>query len=183
MYSYPHIQRTLQSIELNPHFIYKVRLLLSKEGTCSLSTQIIDPSALGSLEPYSAPIQRCSLARVPVHSEDPFLRHKTTHRALYNRALEQAPYAEDVILYNERGELTETCTGNLVLECDGKLWTPPLSSGLLPGVMRTHLIRNHTLTERILYLHEWTSHTRLYAINSVRYWRQIRCIEEPTPDA
>ena len=47
---------------------------------------------------------------------DPFLRHKTTHRDIYERALKTAGEADDVILWNRRGEITESTIANVVVE-------------------------------------------------------------------
>jgi len=44
--------------------------------------------------------------------------------------------ADEAILANSRGELCEGATSNVLIERDGELLTPPLSSGCLPGVTR-----------------------------------------------
>ena len=73
----------------------------------------------------STPV-RVALAATPVDSGDEFLRHKTSRRGVYERALASRPDAQDVLLWNERRELTESCASNLVLEIDGRRLTPPV---------------------------------------------------------
>ncbi len=118
----------------------KVRLDLSATGAIALRDEAVKPST-----PIAA-----ALSGEAIQSSDEFLRHKTTHRDVYDRALLAHPEAQDVVLWNERGELTETCHGNVVLEIRGRRLTPPLSSGLLPGVFRAYLLDRGEICEHIL---------------------------------
>jgi para-aminobenzoate synthetase/4-amino-4-deoxychorismate lyase len=74
-----------------------------------------------------------------VASDDLLLRHKTDWRELYDRQA-AAHQSDEVIFRNERGELTEGARSNIFVKRGGRLLTPPLSSGLLPGVLRAQLI-------------------------------------------
>ena len=78
----------------------------------------------------------------PMRSRDFLLRHKTTARARYDRAwrLAEAKGGFDMVFFNERGELTEGGRSNVFVKLDGRWYTPPLSAGLLPGVMRRVLL-------------------------------------------
>ena len=74
---------------------------------------------------------------------DKLLRHKTTRRAVYEAARAEYPAAEadEVLLLNERGEACEgTITSVFLDDGSGILKTPPISCGLLAGVLRTELI-------------------------------------------
>jgi para-aminobenzoate synthetase/4-amino-4-deoxychorismate lyase len=107
-----------------------------------------------------------------VDSRDPLLFHKTTHRALYQQAAASRPDRDDVLLVNERGELTESTIANLVVEMDGARWTPPLDSGLLPGVLRADLLSRGEIRERILRPEDLSRADAIWLINSVRKWRR-----------
>ena len=97
-----------------------------------------------------------------VNSNNPFLSHKTTIRA-------SAPEnVFDEIRINEKGEITEGTFTNIAIEIDGKLFTPPISSGLLNGTFRQKLIKNDTLEERILYPEDLKNADRIFCFNSVR---------------
>ena len=118
---------------------FKVRLVLKPQGTCTFSPA----EALG--RENDAPL----LARLwptPVRSSNPWLRHKTTNRQIYNDALRQAR-AEgllDAIFMNERGVITEGAIHSVFLR-KGEQWrTPPLSAGVLPGVYRSLLLDTRT---------------------------------------
>jgi para-aminobenzoate synthetase/4-amino-4-deoxychorismate lyase len=83
---------------------------------------------------------------------------------------------QDVVLWNERGEITETCHGNVVLELGGRRLTPPLSSGLLPGTFRAHLLSCGEIQEEVLPRSALRSATGLFMINSVRRWCEMQLL-------
>ena len=111
------------------------------------------------------------VSEYPVHSTNPFLYHKTTHRAVYEDQIER--YRDDaqmVIMVNERNELADCLVGNLVLEMDGCLLTPPVSSGLLAGTYRAELLEEGRIVERVLGAEDVDRAEGVYMINSVREW-------------
>ncbi|CAA9315845.1 MAG: Para-aminobenzoate synthase, aminase component / Aminodeoxychorismate lyase [uncultured Gemmatimonadetes bacterium] len=73
---------------------------------------------------------------------------------------------------NERGEITESTIANLVVRLDGALWTPPLGSGLLPGVLRADLLARGEIRQRVLTSHDLARAEEVWLINSVRRWRR-----------
>lgn len=113
---------------------------------------------------------RAALAATPIDSSDPLLFHKTTHRARYDRALRERPGADEVVLWNEHGELTEGTRSNLVARLDGRLVTPPLDCGLLPGTFRAELLARRRIVEQPLRTADLRRASGVYFINSVRRW-------------
>src|SRR5262249_60858272 len=97
----------------------------------------------------SAPV-RVALAGEPVDSREVLLYHKTTRREMYERRAATRPDCDDVLLVNERGEVTESTIANLVAEIGGARFTPPLACGLLPGGFRAELLRTGEVRERAL---------------------------------
>ena len=88
-----------------------------------------------------------------VDPNDPVVRHKTTRRALYARALAYARVFghDEAILINARWEVTEGAFTNVWIERDGRLLTPPVAqTGGLPGVMRAHLLATRPEAEEAL---------------------------------
>src|SRR5688572_17856651 len=148
---------------------WKVRLLLAKSGEIE-----IDTIPLGTDQ---RPMLRVALADQPVNSRDKFLFHKTTNRAVYDRALAQRPQANDVILFNERGEITESAIANVVLELDGELVTPPQSSGLLAGTFRAQLLEEGKISERVINKEELPRASSLFLVNSIQKWMPAVLIE------
>ena len=55
-----------------------------------------------------------------------------------------------MLLWNEVGELTETTMGNLVVRLDGRLVTPPVTCGLLPGTFRAQLLADGEVGEQVI---------------------------------
>ncbi|MBW3572511.1 MAG: aminodeoxychorismate synthase component I, partial [Gemmatimonadetes bacterium] len=161
-------RRLARAVQLFPGPPMRVRLLLDREGTIELDARTQVPSA--------APA-RVAIAAEPVDSRDPLLYHKTTARAEYERRAAARPDADDVLLVNERGELTESTIANLVLRVDGALWTPPLESGLLPGVFRAHLLEGGEIRERVLYPADLARAEEVWLVNSVRKWRAAEVID------
>jgi para-aminobenzoate synthetase/4-amino-4-deoxychorismate lyase len=145
---------------------HKVRLLLARDGSCRTEVMPL---------PASLPV-RARLAREPIDPNSQWLRHKTTRRALYERTLAAQPDVDDVILWNPAGEVTETCVGNLVVERDGKRLTPPLSSGLLPGTFRAHLLATHAIAEAPIRVDDLPEAQAVHLINSVRGWCPIELV-------
>jgi para-aminobenzoate synthetase/4-amino-4-deoxychorismate lyase len=119
------------------------------------------------LAPFG-PTRRVALARVPVDCDDPFLCHKTTRRAVYTRAQAARPDVDDVLLWNTRGEITESTIANVVVEIDGVRWTPPRGCGLLNGVLRAALLESGSIRERPIAIPELRHASRIWLISALR---------------
>jgi len=146
-----------------PAGAYKVRLLVSRKGAVRTEAE--------SIAEETEPV-RVRIGRVRVDERNPFLYHKTTHRPFHDRAHEEAPPAGDVILLNSRGELTETINSNLVVRLDGRLVTPPLEAGLLPGTLRRELLESGLVEPVVLTPDDLGRASEVYVVNSVRGWRR-----------
>ena len=112
------------------------------------------------------------LAREAVRHDDQHLTFKTTRRGVYERAAASVPEGVEALLWNELGHVTESSIANLVYVLDGRRFTPPLSDGLLPGVLREKLLSEGALEERSLPVAELPALSALYLINGLRGWRQ-----------
>jgi para-aminobenzoate synthetase/4-amino-4-deoxychorismate lyase len=154
--------------------LQRVRVLLDKNETLSSESKSFQP-----LENHP-PLKVC-LAKEPMNSENVFLYHKTTHREIYEFALRSAGSEtpqkhggyDDVLLFNERNELTEFTIGNLVVEMDGKLFTPPVTCGLLAGTFRAYLLETGQIEERIIRVEELRDCSKIFLVNSVRKWQRV----------
>ena len=118
-------------------------------GSCCPGTGT-SRSSCRPLPPTGGRPVRLALDDDPVDAASPWLQHKTTRRDVYLTRALRHPEADDVVLVNERGELTETTTANLALRIGGRWWTPPTTSGCLPGVERGRLLELGRLQERVL---------------------------------
>lgn len=139
----------------------KLRLLVSAAGDFTVSAQ--------RLSKIKEPV-KIEISSKRVNSGDIFLYHKTTKRKFYDRERGKARKKGffDVIFLNEKGELTEGAITNIFLREKGKLYTPPLSCGLLPGVLRQYLLKEKKMVEKKLYPEDLRHAEKLYVGNSVR---------------
>jgi len=137
----------------------KLRLLADRSGRLSLESSDFPPIKA---------VFRLGLADAPIQREDFRLRTKTTQRTLYDQNRGARLDIDDVILFNEDNEITETTIFNLYLKIQGVLYTPALPSGLLPGVYREHLLALGAATLRVLSVQDLSKAEGLYVSNAVR---------------
>jgi para-aminobenzoate synthetase/4-amino-4-deoxychorismate lyase len=114
------------------------------------------------------PQWKLAWAKQAVDPADPFLYHKTTQRQVYDQALAGKGDAQDVLLHNTLGQLTETCRANIALKIDSRLYTPPVECGLLAGTLRAELLEQGELEERVLTKKDLAECQALYILNAVR---------------
>lgn len=153
----------------HPTGAHAVRLLLSRQGTIKTETAPL---------PVTPPSPLVAPAETPVSSSDEFLHHKTTHRTVYEALAPRRPDIFDTLLFNERGEITEFTRGNIAIELDGRLVTPPESSGLLPGTLRAELLAQGKLIERVVKREDLRSTKSLWFLNSLRGEIPVRLCSE-----
>jgi para-aminobenzoate synthetase / 4-amino-4-deoxychorismate lyase len=116
----------------------RVRLMLSASGRIAIESE--------RLLPVPADFVPVRIVPLPVDSRDFRLRHKTTDRSFYVEARNAAGSFE-VALLDPEGFITEGSFTNIFVRGPGALLTPPLSRGLLPGVLRGELIANGSAVE------------------------------------
>jgi para-aminobenzoate synthetase/4-amino-4-deoxychorismate lyase len=146
---------------------HSVRLLINPAGDV-----ILTPAPLSS-DPLKLSV---CISPHRTNSADLFLRHKTTQRDLYNGELARvrAQGFDEVLFLNERDELTEGAISTLFVRIRGQLLTPPLSAGVLPGVLRRHILSTDPAAqERTLTLANLASAEAIYLGNSLRGLRQV----------
>jgi para-aminobenzoate synthetase/4-amino-4-deoxychorismate lyase len=155
------IRRALAEAVTERRAPLRVRLLLAATGEPRVETAALTVSG--------APV-RVAMAADPIDVEDVFLYHKTTHRAVYDRA-RLAGY-DDTILWNGRGEVTESTIANVVVERDGRRVTPPVTCGLLAGTFRAELLAKGDVTEAVIPVAAFRGASRIWLVNSVQGWRE-----------
>jgi len=148
---------------------HRVRLLVDRGGRVAVESS---PAPVPSPGPW-----RLRLADQPIAAGNVFLYHKTTCRGVYATAWGAGTDCDDVVLRNEHGQVTETTIANLVVEKNGRLVTPPVACGLLPGVFRGHLLQTGKICEEIVTVEDLRRCPRLFAVNSLRKWLPAVLVE------
>jgi para-aminobenzoate synthetase/4-amino-4-deoxychorismate lyase len=141
----------------------RVRLVLSRDGRLDVRTGPLPPAPEGAV--------RLVVDPRPVDADQPWLQHKTTRRGIYAERAAAHPGADDVILTNQHGNVTETTIANLAVLVDGRWWTPPTSAGCLPGVERGRLLETGRLRERPLTIEDLRRADAVALVSSLRGWR------------
>lgn len=141
----------------------RVRVLLARSGAVTVE---IGPLPEGTGDPVSLAVDFD-----PVDSSQRWLYHKTTRREVYATRAARHPDADDVVLVNERGEITETTIASLAVRLDGSWWTPPVTSGCLPGIERGRLLDAGRLAERAMTPEDLHRAEGLAVVSSLRGWR------------
>lgn len=114
--------------------------------------------------PAAREVWRVGLAGARLRADDPWLRVKSTNRAVYDEARAALPAGlEEVIFLNERGEVCDGTITTVFFDRGQGMRTPPLASGLLPGVLRAEM----AVPEELLMAGD-LPHVRLWLGNSLR---------------
>lgn len=158
---------------LNSGSRFKVRLLLSRNGTFTLASEEMEPDDVSRRTVVIASQRTCST--------EPFLFHKTTRRELYDDMFakcRQDGYA-DVIFLNEKGQVTEGAISNIFMQRGDKLLTPPVSCGLLNGTCRREILSaRRNVEERVLTIEDLKQADVIYLTNSVRGMTKVSLLPE-----
>lgn len=146
-----------------PDATLRLRLTVRPSGSVQLESWPFEPEPAGT-------VVSVGWADEAVWSADPARRHKSRDRAAYDRASRRAAEAglADLLFVNERGELVEGAISTLFAEIDGRVWTPPLASGALPGVLRATWLARRVASEATLRPDDLRRATRLWIGSSLR---------------
>ena len=146
------LQEELARLDLN--FDYRCRIALQKNGTFHL--------VITELTDLPASYLQAQLTEQKLDLATPFTYFKTSQRD----HLSQSDHEQ--IFHLPDGSLLETTIGNLVLEIEGQLYTPPAHLPLLDGIYRRHLLETQQVEEKLLTLNDLTDADRIYACNAIR---------------
>jgi para-aminobenzoate synthetase / 4-amino-4-deoxychorismate lyase len=149
---------------------HRVRLLLSRRGEITITSQPITQQN----DPLTAIISTQS-----TNPNDMYLRHKTTRRDVYDDAFKEAQSLDydDAIFLNIHGNLTEGAIHNIFIVKSGQWFTPPLSDGVLHGVLRAEMFDTHSIMEKSMDVGDIKAADEVYLGNSVRGLRQVRRVD------
>lgn len=137
---------------------HRVRLALAPEGVFDITHVPFKES--------SSP-KTFAVDSKPTRVSEIELAHKTTRRGVYQQARDRHQDADETLLVDEQGHLLEFTIGNLILEIEGKRYTPDLA-GCLNGTTRQRLLREQHCEERRLIREDLKKADRVFLCNAVR---------------
>ncbi|WP_092695903.1 aminotransferase class IV family protein [Tranquillimonas rosea] len=138
----------------------RLRLTVTTAGDVAVTAHPLPPTK---------DVWHLALSDTPVRSDDPWLRVKTSRRALYDAARAALPDGiDEMIFLNERQEVAEGAITSVFVERAGALITPPLESGCLPGVLRAQLLQSGRAREVVLAAEDLRNADRLFVGNALR---------------
>jgi len=153
------LQQTITEMALRHGQAALLRLLLAYDGSYDLE--------LTSLPQAGYPMS-LRLSTTRVSSLNPLLYHKTNDRHIYEQARAMYNHEIDVVLVNERSEVTETTIANIAVRRGDNWVTPYVGCGLLAGTMRAQLLAEGKLIEGIIHLEDLRPGEIIRCFNSVR---------------
>ena len=155
-YNEPKLLNDLQEelAHVDPNLDYRCRIALQKNGTFHL--------VITELTDLPASYLQAQLTEQKLDLATPFTYFKTSQRN------HLAANHHEQIFYLPDGSLLETTIGNLILEIEGKLYTPPAHLPLLDGIYRRHLLETQQVEEKLLTLKDLELADRVYACNALR---------------
>ncbi len=159
----------------DPETILKVRATLDRWGRITVDTSPLQED--NGNEPWEIIVVSERIDRT-----DPFFFHKTTHRHVYDRALASAQEegADEALLLNQEGEITEGTYTNVFIREDEHLSTPPVDCGLLDGVYRQYVLAaEEQARERVLTLEDLRAADAIFCCNALRGWKPAVLHEAP----
>ena len=159
-FAYPYNEQKLlkdlqeELAHLDPSLDYRCRIALQKNGSFQLTiTELTD---------LPASYLQAQLTEQKLDLATPFTYFKTSQRAhLTAKHQEQIFHLPD-------GTLLETTIGNLILEIDGQLYTPPAHLPILDGIYRRYLLETGQVEEKLLTLKDLELADQVYACNALR---------------
>jgi len=114
---------------------------------------------------------KISLSKYRLSSNVQHTSHKISNRQFYEgerERLKALTGADEVLFFNAKDELCEGSFTSLFIEKNGQLFTPPLSAGLLPGILRAELIETGRAIEKTLTMNDLVAADNIYLGNSLR---------------
>lgn len=140
----------------------RLRLTLDAAGRAEVTAQAFTPLPQGA-------VWRVDFASERVPHNDPWRQMKTTERAIYDSArAAMTDGVEEMLFLNDRDELCEGTITNVFVDTGEGLLTPPVSCGVLPGVLRAEMLDAGRAREAVLTRADVVTARQVYIGNALR---------------
>ena len=158
-----HFQNAIKSI-ISVDKPQRVRLALNNLGEFNIQQSDYEPYQINSEVTFS-------LSKYPLSDKVQVTRHKVSDRNFYDgerNRIRKLTEADEVIFLNNKNEICEGSYTSIFIKKNGVLVTPPLSSGLLPGILRADLLEKKQAIERTLTITDIIEAKEVFLGNSLR---------------
>ncbi len=153
-----------------------IRIVAQPDGSVFVTTESTHERWSPGPGPSADPVL-LALDLEPIDSRNPRIFHKTSDRRSFAVRSERHPGCDDVLLINRHGQVTESTVANVAFRIDERWVTPPVTDGLLAGVMRNRLVASGTLEERSVSIREALDADVVALVSSVHGWRPAVLVE------
>ena len=111
----------------------------------------------------------CSVSSVRRNETSPFTFHKTLNYAdcVYERRRAREQCIDEPLFCNIQGHLCEGATTNLFIVRDGRVITPSVAEGILPGIMRGFVMEHADVEEAVVTVDDAISADEMFVTNSL----------------
>ena len=148
-------------VELEHGKKYKIKINLNKWGKIKIETSDLQSAAENV---------KIVVSEKKINSQNRFQYFKTTNRRLYDDEYQKYSYKDffDVIFLNEKNEVAEGSITNIFIRKWNSWFTPPLTSGILNGIYRSHLLKDDNIKEKLIFIEDLLKADEIKLVNSVR---------------
>lgn len=166
-----------KTVRAHPDRITKLRLTLTAGEAARWVGRQGKPQVILSASPHALPEQpfRIQVSRFRVDHKSVFRRIKTLSYVIHAAALQQARRADcdDALLLNQDDKVAEVTSANVFWVKNGRIFTPPISSGCLEGITRKIVIKEarrigHPVAEKSCSLSRLLESDELFISSSLK---------------
>ena len=149
----------------------KVLKILTSDKNISFTSRV---------NPYASMTNRpgyvIALSSLRRNETSPLVRHKTFNYddSILAKRKARVEGIDEPIFCNMQGQLTEGAVSNLFFIKNGRLYTPPVESGLLPGIIRSYLCQCYDVIEKPLYPEDIQTFDECFLTNSLMGLMPVR---------
>lgn len=112
---------------------------------------------------------RAEISKVRRNETSPLVYHKTLNYGdcILEKRAAMAAGIHEMIFINTKGQISEGTVSNIFFVRKNIVYTPQLSCGLLPGILRSYIMKRFPVTETIIYPDELVYYDECFVTNSL----------------
>lgn len=160
------LQQTLKQLATSQK--YRIKLSLSPSGSLNIETHS-----------YQAPdYLNVIISPTRLSNHNPLRHHKTTHRAIFDKAWQQAQQQQafDALFFNQQGYLLEGGRSAVMIQLNQQWLTPAKDLDILDSIARQQILHTGQVKEAYITLYMLTQATQIKLGNALHGWFPVKLI-------